>query len=94
VSLAPYHFYLQFVLEGSQSLTRAEANDVLDKLCSLVSDIELFLGNHEERLSRHLKRHPELYGLKALEWENLLGLKGRGIKLHKYSEAPYLYHGL
>lgn len=71
-----------------------EANEVLDKLCALVKDVELFLGNHEARLSKHLKRHPELYGLKALEWENLLKLNERGIKLHRYSEPPYLYHGL
>lgn len=36
-------------------------------------------GNHEERLQRYLKRHPELSSLKALEPESLFGCERYGI---------------
>lgn len=45
-------------------------------------------GNHENRLERYLKKHPELYSLDALKLPNLLGLdkfnieyKDKGFKL-------------
>lgn len=36
-------------------------------------------GNHEDRIRRYLWRHPELYGLRALEIPELLGLDDLGI---------------
>lgn len=45
-------------------------------------------GNHEQRIERYLKKHPELYSLNALKLPNLLGLdkfnieySDKGIKL-------------
>ena len=45
-------------------------------------------GNHEQRIERYLKKHPELYSLDALKLPNLLGLdkfnieyKDKGFKL-------------
>lgn len=50
--------------------------------------IEFIKGNHEYRLERYLKKHPELYSLDALKLPNLLDLKkynieysDKGIKL-------------
>jgi hypothetical protein len=40
-------------------------------------------GNHEDRLRRHLMRHPELYGLRALELPSLMSLKELGITYHE-----------
>lgn len=37
-------------------------------------------GNHEDRLRKYLWRHPELYGLKALELPNLLDFSSLGIE--------------
>lgn len=36
-------------------------------------------GNHEDRLRKHLWRHPELYGLNALTLQKLIGLDELGI---------------
>lgn len=36
-------------------------------------------GNHEDRLRKYLWRHPELYGLEALDLPNLLALEELGI---------------
>ena len=38
------------------------------------SKIIFVKGNHEDRLERYLKKHPELYSLNALKLPNLLGL--------------------
>lgn len=37
-------------------------------------------GNHEDRLRRHLWKHPELYGVRSLELPNLLELDHYGIE--------------
>lgn len=39
------------------------------------------LGNHEDRLIRVLWRNPGLYGIRSLEWRNLLELDKYGIEL-------------
>lgn len=39
------------------------------------SKIVFIKGNHEHRLERYLKKHPELYSLDALKLPNLLGLR-------------------
>lgn len=40
----------------------------------------MILGNHEERLTKYIWKHPELHGLDALSVKNLYGLDGLGIK--------------
>lgn len=39
-------------------------------------------GNHEDRLERYLKRHPELFSLDVLKLPNLLNLKEYNIKYY------------
>jgi len=55
VSLAPYHFYLQFVLKNSQSLTRAEQfwHTLVERGVVVIS-ISRFLSVHEVLTSIHL----------------------------------------
>lgn len=68
------------------------ANNVLNELYRLCPDIEFWEGNHEARLTRHLKKNPQLYGLRCLEWESLLFLKERKIKFHSYADPPFGFH--
>jgi UDP-2,3-diacylglucosamine pyrophosphatase LpxH len=48
-------------------------------------------GNHEDRLRKHLWRHPELFGVKALELPNLLELDRYGIE---YAEQSVTFDGV
>lgn len=66
------------------------ANKFFYKLRSLSSSSRIIFvkGNHEDRLERYLKKHPELYSLEALKLPNLLNLdnycieyKDKGFKL-------------
>jgi predicted phosphodiesterase len=41
--------------------------------------VDFLPGNHEDRLRRHLWRHPQLFGLKVLELPNLLELPRYGV---------------
>lgn len=59
------------------------------------TDIKYLEGNHEERLIRYLKKHPELYDLRALQIPNLLDLKGLDIAyMHDWFYKGFLFkHG-
>lgn len=50
---------------------------------------QYILGNHEDRLRKYLCRHPELFGLDALELENLLDFAKFGIKNTNYAELDF-----
>jgi predicted phosphodiesterase len=51
------------------------------------STIDFLPGNHEDRLRRHLWRHPQLFGLRALELPNLLELPRYGVNYYP-AEIP------
>lgn len=66
------------------------AQKFFKKLRSLVPKARIIFvkGNHEDRIERYLKKHPELYSLNALKLPNLLNLdnyvieyKDKGFKL-------------
>lgn len=65
------------------------ANKFFRRLRQLSTGRIIFVkGNHEDRLERYLRKHPELYSLDALKLPNLLGLdkynieyKDKGFKL-------------
>lgn len=66
------------------------AQKFFKKLRSLVPKARIVFvkGNHEDRIERYLKKHPELYSLNALKLPNLLNLdnyiieyKDKGFKL-------------
>jgi len=67
---------------------------LLDALCAMVPKIEFLAGNHENRMIRYLRKHPELYSLDALRVSSLLGLNERDIRYHDYLSPPVKYHGL
>jgi len=56
---------------------------VMGQFVEAAGDIERYMlvGNHEERVERYLRDHPELYGLRALKLANVLGLPDLGFKL-------------
>lgn len=61
----------------------AVANSLLDDLDALGATHKRFVeGNHEDRVRRYLRKHPELAGIVSVE--KLLGLKQRG-----WSYTPY-----
>ena len=43
-------------------------------------------GNHEDRLIKYQKRHPEIWGLEALKFKNFFGLSDLGIRMAKNNE--------
>lgn len=55
------------------------------------SEIIYLEGNHEIRLKRYLWKHPEIASLKALSFDNLLGLKELKIK-YKPSQEICMFH--
>jgi hypothetical protein len=50
-------------------------------------------GNHEDRLTRYLCRHPEISSLNSLRWQTLLGLDELGVEFFEYGK-PQRWHGL
>ena len=56
----------------------AEVNRAKPSACI----VDYLPGNHEDRLRRHLWRHPQLFGLKALELPNLLELPKYGVNYY------------
>jgi len=70
------------------------ANAFLDDVQKLVSKIELFGGNHEFRMIKYLREHPELSSLDVLKVQALLKLGERGIHYHPYMRPPLKYHTL
>jgi predicted phosphodiesterase len=80
----------------------ASLQDELDAATSLLaslralapdSTITFVPGNHEQRLSRHLKRHPELHGLHALTWPSLLSLDSLNIRAIP-EDTVHTWHGM
>lgn len=73
-------------LQGEINLAQKFFSKLRD--LSFDSRIIFVKGNHEQRLERYLKKHPELYSLDVLKLPNLLGLneinieyKDKGFKL-------------
>jgi len=56
------------------------------------ADVVFLIGNHEDRLKRWLWRNPEIYGLQALEMENLLEFEGLGIQMADKGGLEVVYH--
>jgi hypothetical protein len=67
---------------------------IIDALLSLVPEVEILGGNHEERMITFLKEHPKIHSLRALQVPALLELEGKGIKYHPWKRPPVKYHGL
>lgn len=70
------------------------AINILNIFGKLVPKIELFGGNHEERMIAFLKDHPRIHSLRALQVPALLELYKTNIKYHPYMQPPLKYHGL
>lgn len=70
------------------------ANAFLDDLQKLVPKIEACGGNHEYRMIKYLRRHPELSSLDSLRVQTLLKFNERGIRYHSYMSPPVRYHKL
>jgi len=68
------------------------AQNIIDKIFKLCKDITFLEGNHEWRITRHLRRNPELYGLDCLSIASLLRLADKDIKCHSYMNPPLKYH--
>lgn len=63
--------------------------ELLRKLRAQNPDAEIIFleGNHEARLERHLRRHPQLWGLEALTIPELLCFGSESININKF--IPY-----
>lgn len=62
-----------------------EGKKILNKIRSICPNSKIYYleGNHEERMGKYLKKHPELYGLDALKIESLLGLEELDIEYQR-----------
>lgn len=68
------------------------AQNIIDKIFKLCGNITFLEGNHEWRITRHLRRNPELYGLDCLSIPSLLRLADKDIKCHSYMKPPLKHH--
>lgn len=68
------------------------AENIINKIFKLCKDITFLEGNHEWRITRHLRRNPELYGLDCLSIPSLLRLANKDIKCHSYMKPPLKHH--
>jgi len=68
------------------------AQNIIDKIFKLCKDITFLEGNHEWRITKHLRKNPELYGLDCLSIPSLLRLADKNIKCHSYMNPPLKYH--
>jgi predicted phosphodiesterase len=59
------------------------AVDNWKELCSISKNVAFILGNHENRLSRLISHNAGLFGLKALQWENIAGIPKK-VKIYPY----------
>lgn len=74
-----------------------QAKELLGQLVDAAPDAEkeFIEGNHELRISKWLMTHgPGLYGLKALELEEMLGLKELGFGFTHYDDCVELAPGM
>jgi len=67
---------------------------IIERIQQYVKDITFLEGNHEARLEKHLRRNPELFGLRCLKIESLLGLPEKHIPYYSYLHPPIRYHKL
>tara|TARA_Y100001938_G_C8072846_1_gene424193 strand:+ start:1109 stop:1870 length:762 start_codon:yes stop_codon:yes gene_type:complete len=68
------------------------AREFLTVLRRACPDAEIFFreGNHEDRLQRYLKAHPEIFNLRALTMDSLLNLTE--LNIHHYGYREDLFH--
>ena len=69
------------------------AEGILNWIYREVTDVTFLEGNHEYRITRHLRKNPELFGLNCLRMPELLGLIEKKIKYYPYLHPPIKYHG-
>ena len=67
-----------------------KAKEMLGEIREVAPDTRIVYleGNHETRLVRYLKKHPELWGLDALKMEELLDLGSTDIEYKEH----FMYH--
>ncbi len=52
-------------------------------LCKVAKEVHFILGNHENRIARHVLNNAGLYGLKAMSWKVLAQLPDK-VRVHPY----------
>lgn len=77
---------------GNLQLELDLAQNIIDKIFKLCRDITFLEGNHEFRITKHLRQNPQLYGLDCLSIASLLRLADKNIKCHSYMNPPLKYH--
>lgn len=67
---------------------------LLERICMWAKKVVLLGGNHEYRMVKYLKKHPELHSLRCLQVPTLYNLDKHGIEYHSYFEKPTVFNEL
>jgi len=77
---------------GNLQLELDLAENIIDKIYKHCKDITFLEGNHEYRITKHLRQNPQLYGLDCLSIPSLLHFAQKNVKFYPYLHAPIKYH--